>query len=1040
MAFYLKGKKRWSRHSFGSLSALMVASVALLAVLLCPSGSAAASQGKRVLFINSYHHGFEWSDDLMLAFRSRLTELGIKIDLSVEFMDTKRLAGKRTADTFRQLIASKYRNQALDAIIVSDDNAYQFALANRRELFPRVPIVFIGVNDFVPEELEGHREFVTGIVQRADVFETAQVALDQNPERTHLLLVHDGSPTGIGYEKFFRRELPRLLELYPGLSVEYLTGKDHSTTEMLNRLKLLPDYYVVVLPVWISGRDGELVPYLESFEKVSAHSAVPVYSPAGPGLDHGMVGGKVTTGAPHGRAGADVIARILEGAGAGSIPIETDSVNYYMFDARQLKRWKIDRKRLPEGAVIINEESSIFKEHGHIILPLFGFLLLQTLLILILSVNIRKRKLAEERMNGLNKALKNSEERLELALAGANDGVWDWYVESNRIHFDPGYYTMAGYTPYEFPENFVEWEKRIHPDDIDQARQVIDQYLSKKIDEFNIEFRFLKKDGLYMWIRGKGKIVAYDEEGYPLRFVGTHSDISDLKEAEEGLRNLQNYLANIINSMPSVLIGVDCDNRVTQWNLHATRISGVPADEAVGLPLSEALSWSDVIVELVARAIESGHEQEVVRQERLVADKVVYENVTVYPLVANGADGAVIRIDDVTRQAQLEEQLSHGRKMEAVGTLAGGVAHDFNNMLGGIIGAAEVLAFSLPDDATTRKYHQAILDSAERAADLTKKLLAFSKATPQASTVFDVHQVIRDTETLLENVVDKKVVIEIDLAAERAGVVGDPSHIQSVLLNLGINASHAMPDGGTLALTTRQVELDRHYCEASVFNLVPGSYLELEVRDTGTGIPPEVLDKIFDPFFTTKKQGQGTGLGLASVYGTVQQHGGSIHVYSEPGVGTTFSILLPLSGVDLAAKSVHPQLQRGEGRILVVDDESVMRVTAKAILEELGYEVAVAENGEEGVEAFRESGGSFDLVLLDMIMPVMNGRECFAQLQQLDPDVKVVLSSGFGREEDILGMKNDGLIGFIRKPYRSSALSQVVHDALAKPDGEGDSH
>lgn len=537
-------------------------------------------------------------------------------------------------------------------------------------------------------------------------------------------------------------------------------------------------------------------------------------------------------------------------------------------------------------------------------------------------------------------------------------------------------------------------------------------------------------DGTIKW-SSTNKVAMRDESQNIIGILGTYHDISEQKKVEEELLKLRNYLSNIIDSMPSILVGVNKQGLVTQWNMEAKRTTGLSPDQAVGQPLEHVIPRLSSEMGRVHDAIVTRSKQSELKRLRVEKDQTFYENVTVYPLITNGIDGAVIRIDDVTREQQLEDQLNHSRKLEAVGTLAGGIAHDFNNMLGGIIGATELLAFYLPDEPKAQKLHQTILEATTRAADLTKKLLTFSSHNPQASTVVDVHEIINDTLVLLENTIDRRIVLELNLTAESAAIVGDPSQLQNVFLNLGINASQSMPDGGKLSISTQKLHIDAAYCNSSTFDLRPGCYLDIEVRDTGCGIPLEYQHKIFDPFFTTKSQGIGTGLGLAAVYGSVQQHRGAIHVTSEPDLGTVFQILLPLTDKDVAKEGAVKPLVKGSGRILVVDDEQVMRITAQAILEDLGYEVVLAEDGQQAVTIFQKEKGAFDLVILDMVMPVMNGRDCFLQLKEQETDVRVILSSGFAHEKDIQEMIDSGLNGFIRKPYRRANLSQLVHEVLS---------
>ena len=377
-----------------------------------------------------------------------------------------------------------------------------------------------------------------------------------------------------------------------------------------------------------------------------------------------------------------------------------------------------------------------------------------------------------------------------------------------------------------------------------------------------------------------------------------------------------------------------------------------------------------------------------------------------------------------------EEQLHHNQKMDAIGRLAGGVAHDFNNMLGGIIGAAELLEHRLPKNEDFSKYLGMIMKSAERAAKLAEQLLVFGRKQPIRSSAVDIHGVIHDTVDILRNTVDKRVTINLELDAELSTVFGDLTLLQNVFLNLGINSAQAMPEGGTLSFHTVTNTLDDTYCTDSPFELTPGRYIDIAVRDTGCGMDPEIQGRIFEPFFTTKAQLQGTGLGLAAAYGTVQQHKGEIYAYSESGTGTSFRILLPLTEQDEEREKAPEVCQPGAGVILVVDDEPVLRATAENCLTHCGYEVLLAADGEEAVACYREHSDRIDLVVCDMIMPRMNGRDCFAALKKLNPDVRVLLASGFTQPEDTREMREQGLAGFIMKPFRGVELSRAVADAM----------
>ena len=393
------------------------------------------------------------------------------------------------------------------------------------------------------------------------------------------------------------------------------------------------------------------------------------------------------------------------------------------------------------------------------------------------------------------------------------------------------------------------------------------------------------------------------------------------------------------------------------------------------------------------------------------------------------------RIQTEREKQELQRQLMHRHKMDAIGQLAGGVAHDFNNMLAGIISSAQLLLSpGRKLDEKGKKYVDLIMRAADRAANLTAKLLTFSRKGKLCSTVLDVNSIVDDTVAILRQTIDRRIRISVDNRAENFKVVGDNSALQNALMNIGINASQAMPDGGSFQIKMRNLELTEEYCRASSFDLKAGEYLEIELRDDGPGIPEEVVDKIFEPFFTTKEQGKGTGLGLAAVYGTIQDHHGSITVYSEVGMGTVFHILLPCTGEMEVRNTLGKEILRGSGRILLVDDEELIRITGKGMLEDLGYTVILAENGKRAVEIFKKEHESIDLVLMDMIMPEMNGSEAFLKMREIAGDCRVIISSGFTRDENLGELRRKGLAGFIQKPFQNYELSQLIVRVLKQED------
>ncbi len=385
---------------------------------------------------------------------------------------------------------------------------------------------------------------------------------------------------------------------------------------------------------------------------------------------------------------------------------------------------------------------------------------------------------------------------------------------------------------------------------------------------------------------------------------------------------------------------------------------------------------------------------------------------------------------DITERRELEVQLRQSQKMDVIGQLAGGIAHDFNNMLGGIIGSAELLALKTEDNPSLKKYADMILKGAERASDLTRNLLAYSRKAKFITKLTDVHEPIKEAVALLERTIDRRITIKTELNASPSQITGDPTLLQNAVMNLGINARDAMTDGGTIHFRTENTFLDEHYCSTHP-GIVPGEYIEIEVSDTGAGIPGEIINRIFEPFFTTKKFGQGTGLGLAAVYGTVKEHRGEINVYSESGLGTVFKIFLPLDSSPenfIAAESEQPEA--GTGLILLIDDEAIIRNIAHAQLTHLGYEVHLAEDGESGIDIFTRERDQIALVILDLVMPKISGQETLRRLLAIDPGVKVLIASGFNYHEGENELSGLGAAGFIQKPFQLLKLSRAVVQAL----------
>ncbi|MHC4263599.1 MAG: hybrid sensor histidine kinase/response regulator [Planctomycetota bacterium] len=400
------------------------------------------------------------------------------------------------------------------------------------------------------------------------------------------------------------------------------------------------------------------------------------------------------------------------------------------------------------------------------------------------------------------------------------------------------------------------------------------------------------------------------------------------------------------------------------------------------------------------------------------------------------------------QRAALEQELQHSQRMEAIGNLAGGIAHDFNNLLTGIMGYSSLLSEAGSSDPKVAKAARVIEKAAERASSMTSQLLGFARRREAEFNAVDVHALIAETVELLQRTLPETTELKVDLPSERSLVWGDAGLLSQVLVNLAVNGSDALQQRpGSIEFRTEQLEVQRESA-VKLPELSPGAYLVIEVTDDGSGMTEGVVERIFEPFFTTKEAGRGTGMGLSVVYGIVRRHGGAIRCRSALGIGTSFKIWLPKADEMKLEQELSAPMKKGADteqvapaveqlvlkgaclKVLVVDDEPVVLATASALLDSFGYQVLEADSGQAAIDLFKEQGEEIDLVLLDLKMPGMDGRQCFAQLRALDPDVRGVLSSGFGYEGLVDKIAKDGFIGFAQKPYRRSDLDRLIRSAL----------
>ncbi len=526
-----------------------------------------------------------------------------------------------------------------------------------------------------------------------------------------------------------------------------------------------------------------------------------------------------------------------------------------------------------------------------------------------------------ERRRKSEKALRESEERMEMVLRGAELGAWDWNVRTQRVDFNERWTAMLGYALDEVEPHVNSWEKFLHPDDVSWVNETLEAHLAGKTDSYEAEYRLRKKSGDWIWVLDKGRVIERTSDGKPIRACGTHLDITERKMAEEA-------------------------------------------------------------------------------------------------------------------REKLEAQLLQSHKMEAVGQLAGGIAHDFNNLLQVILGNVDIVQSDLGPDTPNRESLDEVRKAAERAAELTQQLLAFSRRQIIQPVNLELNDLIQGVLRMVRRIIGEHIELRF-IPGDSLGLVrGDKGQIEQVLMNLCVNARDAMPTGGTLTIETENVVIGAAYCQDHLW-AIEGRYVLLSVTDSGLGMDEATRSHIFEPFFTTKGVGQGTGLGLATVYGIVKHHNGLIHVYSEPGKGTAFKIYLPIAerSADEVGSKIEVRAVGGSETILVAEDEEMVRRLVVRVLESAGYTVLEAVDGEEALRVFEKHADKIDMAILDVMMPKLGGREVMERIRAQCASMRFLFSSGYSENAIHSNFVIKSGLRLISKPYLGADLLRAVRETLDAPPG-----
>ncbi len=599
-----------------------------------------------------------------------------------------------------------------------------------------------------------------------------------------------------------------------------------------------------------------------------------------------------------------------------------------------------------------------------------------------------------------------------------------------------GLCAMLGWRPEELIGQGVD--KLIAPEDLAACQQALSPLLSGEAEVTSFSKDCVHRAGYAVPVEVTSTLRR-DPDGQPMGVLCHLVDVTAKQRAERELQRERDFTSAVVDTAGALIIVMDSGGRIVRFNAACERLTGYLQHEVIGRHFFDFLLAPDDMepVKAVFGELSSGHFPNTHENEWVARDgsrrTIAWRNTAL--LAPDGRVEHVIGTGiDVTDQRLLEQRVRQSEKLEAIGQLAGGVAHDFNNLLAAIMGAADLLAARLTTDGDESRLASQVLSASRRAADLTGKLLAFSRRGDVERVQIDMHETIDEICALLRRTINPRVFVEVRRQAANATVTGDRAQIDSMLLNLALNARDAMPEGGLLLFTTRVAEISSAEAESLGEHVGAGRFVVVGVRDQGVGMSPEVLARAFEPFFTTKEPGKGTGLGLSAAHGTMAAHSGAIQVNSSPGGGTLVQLWLPLSeGAPASTDAAAPTAAKAvTGHILVVDDEPVVRMVVSEMLTLLGHSVTEATCGQEAVELCAKATTPFDAIVLDMVMPGLDGKATMAQLLALDPDARIVICTGFNPGDAHVDEAGCGPRAILRKPFEMDRLRSTLESVLSE--------
>jgi PAS domain S-box-containing protein len=639
--------------------------------------------------------------------------------------------------------------------------------------------------------------------------------------------------------------------------------------------------------------------------------------------------------------------------------------------------------------------------------------------------------LARREKTRTEERLRETELFLQTALEVGRIGSWSSSLTGDgNLIWSRGSHRIFGLDPKEERLTRDKFFQMVHPDDLPRVVEKVERAIAERAD-YSIDHRVVRADGKVRWVHEQGRVIC-DDKGRPLKLIGVAQDVTERKESEEKIREQ----AALLDIAQNAILTHSMDGSILYWNQTAEQLYGWKASEAVGRNVAEILYAGNPerFREIRAITIEGsnwhGELQQLQKNGRFVSCDsrwtVVRDGI--------GRPTSILSVNtDLTDRKRLEQQFLRAQRMECVGTLASGIAHDINNVLAPVMMSVELFRAKLTD-AEDQELLDNLEASAKRGADIVRQVLTFARGADGQRAPVQLRRIILEISKILRETLPKSIEIDVGIAQDLWPVRGDATQLYQVLMNLSVNARDAMKNGGQLTISAANAQLDSH---APMFHAdaKPGPHVELIVKDSGTGIPAGALPKIFDPFFTTKEVGQGTGLGLSTVLSLVRGHGGFILVNSKVAQGTEMKVYLPAeaNGVDRETLEEEEPVEPGEGQvIMVVDDEATIRIVTRATLEANGYNVLTAKNGAEAIELFKQNVGIVKVVITDLMMPAVDGPGTIRAIHEIDENMRFIAVSGMMETSRLPNLPTKHALAYLSKPFSAGTLLRLLRETLRK--------